>query len=79
VTKRPRARRGGLYWFFKDRAQMLQELLDYWVGTGAMLFEKVLRTPRHSGMEYFASRLDSLESLDPIRSTTYSLAIRLIT
>ena len=37
--------RGGFYCFFKDRAQLLYDLLDYWVRTSTVLFERILQTP----------------------------------
>jgi AcrR family transcriptional regulator len=45
--------RGGFYWFFKDRAQLLDELLGYWVQTSTVLFERILQTPGRDGMEEY--------------------------
>ena len=53
LAKRLRSSRGGFYWFFKDRAQLLHELLDYWVRTSTVLFEKILQTPGRNGMEEY--------------------------
>ena len=53
LAKRLRSSRGGFYWFFKDRAQLLRELLDYWVRTSTVLFERILQTPGHDGMEEY--------------------------
>ena len=53
LAKRLRSSRGGFYWFFKDRAQLLRELLDYWVRTSTVLFERILRTPGRNGMEEY--------------------------
>src|SRR5580693_7668510 len=36
--------RGGFYWFFKSREQLLDELLAHWAKEGAVLFEQVLRS-----------------------------------
>jgi hypothetical protein len=33
LTKRLGSSGGGFYWFFKDRAQLLEELLAYWART----------------------------------------------
>ena len=55
LAKRLGSSRGGFYWFFKDRAQLLQELLDYWVQTSTVLFEAILHGPSRDGMqEYLA-------------------------
>ena len=53
LAKRLRSSRGGFYWFFKDRAQLLRELLDYWVRTSTVLFERILQTPGRNGMEEY--------------------------
>ena len=53
LAKRLRSSRGGFYWFFKDRAQLLRELLEYWVRTSTVLFERILETPGRSGMEEY--------------------------
>jgi AcrR family transcriptional regulator len=55
LAKRLGVSRGGFYWFFKDRAQLLDELLAYWVQSSTVLFERILQDPGHSGMkEYLA-------------------------
>jgi AcrR family transcriptional regulator len=53
LAKRLGSSRGGFYWFFKDRAQLLRELLDYWVRTSTVLFERILQTPGRNGMEEY--------------------------
>ena len=53
LAKRLRSSRGGFYWFFKDHAQLLRELLDYWVRTSTVLFERVLQTSGRNGMEEY--------------------------
>jgi len=53
LAKRLRSSRGGFYWFFKNRQQLLEELLAYWAKTGTTLFEKILRTPGRNGMEEY--------------------------
>src|ERR1700733_944168 len=53
LAKRLGSSRGGFYWFFKDRAQLLEELLAYWVRTSTALFEKILQGPHRNGMEEY--------------------------
>src|ERR1700761_2881932 len=53
LAKRLGSSRGGFYWFFKDRAQLLDELLEYWVQTSTVLFERVLQGPSRDGMEEY--------------------------
>jgi AcrR family transcriptional regulator len=53
LAKRLGVSRGGFYWFFKDRAQLLEELLGYWVQTSTVLFEKILQLPARNGIEKY--------------------------
>jgi AcrR family transcriptional regulator len=53
LAKRLGVSRGGFYWFFKDRAQLLNELLAYWVKAGTVLFERILQDPGRNGMEEY--------------------------
>lgn len=53
LAKRLGSSRGGFYWFFKDRAQLLHELLDYWARTSTVLFERILQAPGRNGMEEY--------------------------
>jgi AcrR family transcriptional regulator len=53
LAKRLGVSRGGFYWFFKDRAQLLEELLGYWVQTGTVLFEKILQLPARNGVDKY--------------------------
>jgi len=53
LAKRLGSSRGGFYWFFKDRAQLLDELLVYWVRTSTALFERVLQNERRDGVEEY--------------------------
>jgi AcrR family transcriptional regulator len=47
--------RSGFYWFFKDRAQLLGELLNYWVETSTGQYESILKGNGQHGMrEYLA-------------------------
>jgi AcrR family transcriptional regulator len=58
LAKRLRSSRGGFYWFFKNRQQLLEELLAYWAKTGTTLFEKILRTPGRNGMEEYLALIN---------------------
>jgi AcrR family transcriptional regulator len=53
LAKRLGVSRGGFYWFFKDRAQLLEELLGYWVQTSTVLFEKILQLPARNGIDKY--------------------------
>jgi len=53
LAKRLGSSRGGFYWFFKNRAQMLDELLTYWADTSTVLFERILQNPGGNGMEEY--------------------------
>jgi AcrR family transcriptional regulator len=55
LAKRLGSSRGGFYWFFKGRAQLLDELLELWADTSTVLFEKVLHNHHEDGLkEYLA-------------------------
>src|SRR5580693_9447767 len=53
LAKRLGSSRGGFYWFFKDRAQLLDELLAYWVQTSTVLFERIVQAPGRNGIEEY--------------------------
>jgi AcrR family transcriptional regulator len=53
LAKRLGSSRGGFYWFFKDRAELLEKLLAYWVQTSTALFERILQVPGRNGMEEY--------------------------
>ncbi len=53
LAKRLGSSRGGFYWFFKDRAQLLDELLAYWARTSTVVFKQILEIPGRSGMEKY--------------------------
>src|SRR5882762_1617691 len=53
LAKRLGSSRSGFYWFFKDRAQLLEELLAYWERTSTVLFENILQLPGQSGMDKY--------------------------
>src|SRR4051794_8549260 len=55
LAKRLGVGRGGFYWFFKSREDLLEELLLYWTQSGTVLFEHILQTNDDDGMrEYHA-------------------------
>jgi AcrR family transcriptional regulator len=58
LAKRLGASRGGFYWFFKNRQQLLDELLSYWADTSTQLFERVLNVPGRSGMQEYQALID---------------------
>lgn len=45
--------RGGFYWFFSSRQQLLDELLTYWERTSSALFGSVVRGETRNGMSEF--------------------------
>jgi AcrR family transcriptional regulator len=49
LAKRLGASRSVFYWFFSNRAQLLEELLGYWAQTSTVLFERILQAPGHNG------------------------------
>jgi AcrR family transcriptional regulator len=53
LAKRLGSSRGGFYWFFKDRAQLLDELLELWADTSTVLFERVLHNDHRDGLEEY--------------------------
>jgi AcrR family transcriptional regulator len=53
LAKRLGSSRGGFYWFFKDRAQLLEELLSYWAQTSTLLFERIQHLPNQTGAEKY--------------------------
>lgn len=55
LAKRLGVGRGGFYWFFKNREQLLAELLDYWAQSSTILFERVVQANATDGMQaYYA-------------------------
>src|SRR5882762_1252944 len=53
LAKRLGSSRSGFYWFFKDRAQLLDELLTCWEQTSTVLFERILQLPGRSGLDKY--------------------------
>jgi AcrR family transcriptional regulator len=53
LAKRLKVSRGGFYWFFKSRRQLLDELLAYWAKTGTVLFERLLTAHGRDGVKEY--------------------------
>ena len=45
--------RGGFYWFFKNREQLLEELLAYWAETSTIQFDRILTESGDDGMKAY--------------------------
>jgi AcrR family transcriptional regulator len=58
LAKRLGVSRGGFYWFFKSRQQLLDELLAYWADTSIMLFERILQTGGRHGMQEYQALIN---------------------
>jgi AcrR family transcriptional regulator len=58
LAKRLSVTRGGFYWFFTDRAHLLDELLKYWIETSTALFERILTTRGGDGMAQYRALVD---------------------
>jgi AcrR family transcriptional regulator len=58
LAKRLGVTRGGFYWFFKSRKQLLDELLEYWADTGTVLFERILQAHGRNGIKEFQALID---------------------
>jgi AcrR family transcriptional regulator len=55
LAKRLSSTRGGFYWFFASRQQLLDELAAYWAETSTAPFENIVRTAGRSGLEESAA------------------------
>ena len=58
LAKRLGVSRGGFYWFFSSREQLLDELLKYWVETSTTLYERILSTHQGDGMAEYRALTD---------------------
>jgi AcrR family transcriptional regulator len=57
LSRRLRSSRGGFYWFFTSRQNLLDELGAYWAETSMAPFEKILQASG-SGMDKLAALTD---------------------
>ncbi|MCZ8130824.1 MAG: TetR/AcrR family transcriptional regulator [Steroidobacteraceae bacterium] len=58
LARRLKVTRGGFYWFFDSRKQLLDELLADWERTNSAAFKAVLRAPGRNGMAEFQAIVD---------------------
>jgi AcrR family transcriptional regulator len=58
LAKRLGVTRGGFYWFFQGREQLLDELLSLWAETGTVLFERILKSHDRDGMREYRALID---------------------
>lgn len=50
--------RGGFYWFFESREQLLDKLLRYWAETSTLLFERLLQEGDRDGVREYHALID---------------------
>lgn len=60
LAKRLGITRGGFYWFFKSRQQLLDELLSFWAESSTRVFERVINDGRRNGLEEYHALTDLL-------------------
>lgn len=58
LARRLKVTRGGFYWFFNSRKELLDELLADWERTNTEAFKAVLRDPGHNGVAEFQALVD---------------------
>jgi len=58
LAKRLGVSRGGFYWFFKNRAQLLDELLGYWVRASTVQLERIVESCGGEGMKAYDAFVD---------------------
>lgn len=58
LAKRLDVTRGGFYWFFDSREQLLDALLDLWVQTSIVQFERIADAPGKTGPQKFQTLVD---------------------
>lgn len=59
LARRLKITRGGFYWFFASREELLQALLEDWEQTNTEAFKAVLRDAGHNGVAEFRALVDS--------------------
>lgn len=58
LAKRLDVTRGGFYWFFESRERLLDALLEFWVQTSIVLFERIASAADQSGLQRFQALVD---------------------
>lgn len=58
LAKRLDVTRGGFYWFFESREQLLDALLALWVQTSIAIFQRVTSAPQQNGAQKFQALVD---------------------
>lgn len=58
LARRLKVTRGGFYWFFNGRKQLLDELLVDWEQNNSAAFRALLKTPDRNGMAAFQAVVD---------------------
>ena len=58
LAKRLGVSRGGFYWFFSGRGQLLDELLAYWANTSTVLFERLLQAHGRDGKKEYRALIN---------------------
>ncbi len=58
LARRLGVSRGGFYWFFRSRQQLLDELLALWVKTSTVLYERILQSNQRDGMREYLALID---------------------
>lgn len=58
LAKRLNVTRGGFYWFFESREQLLDALLELWAQTSIVQFERIANATAQTGAQKFQSLVD---------------------
>lgn len=58
LAKRLSVSRGGFYWFFRDRQQLLDDLLQSWANAGTIVYERVLQAHPKDGRRQYQALSD---------------------
>jgi AcrR family transcriptional regulator len=58
LARRLEVTRGGFYWFFASREELLDALLKFWARTSTVPFERIADTPERSGQQKFQALVD---------------------
>jgi AcrR family transcriptional regulator len=58
LARRLQVTRGGFYWFFESREQLLDALLEFWARSSTLLFEKIATGTDRVGLQKFQALVD---------------------